>query len=235
MDDLTKGQAEGWIEPYVTGRLDADDEERFELYMLEHPDLARRVEDGFRLRRGLAREAAQAAASAAVLSAAAVQLRQRRWHGPWWLATGLGLALFASLAWLLPRVANLEDSLAEVRNPRLGVPVVHLEATRSSAVDALPTLTLEGHQPRLILVVEPSQPGDVYRVHLQDGSVQTKASSTSLWNSTPGPSDPQGRLTVSLPSDLLQPGSYSLRVEALDGDRPAIVAGTFAFEVVIAD
>lgn len=219
------------IEPYVTGRLDADEAERFEDYLLEHPEVAQEVEDGLRLRRGLARVAAQDTA-VAVGAAAVVAARRRSW-APWVLAGVATLGLAASWMWWMPRMGDLEQALAAARAPRAGTPVVTLEATRSTGDAVLPTLRLEQGQPWLVLLLEPTHPGsDFYLVHVEMGERSPGDPAGSLWRSSPTPTDPRGRLSVSLPADLLEAGPVTLRVEAIDGDGPARPAGRFAFELV---
>ena len=222
----TTAAMDSWVEPYVTGRLSPDDEERFEDYLLENPELARQVEDGLRLRRGMKRVATE---RTAVVLGGVVASRRRR---PW-IAAGVaaGLAVAASLVWFVPRIGDLERQLESVGSPRVGIPLVSLEATRSSPTAELPTLTLEG-EPWVILTLEPSDSeGDFYLVHLERGAA-AGTDEVSLWRSSPVATDALGRLVVTLPTDLLTTGPHGLRVEGIAGDGPAFPAGSFGFEVV---
>ena len=104
-----------------------------------------------------------------------------------------------------------------------------LEATRG-ATD-LPTLALGDH-PWFVFTLEPSHPDlDFYLVHLERGEAGG-SEGDSLWRSSTVAADALGRITVTLPRDLLTPGPLHLRVEGIDGDGPAYPAGRFAFEVV---
>lgn len=212
------------IERYVTGRLTADEEERFEEHYLDCPECLDRLEEADALRRGLARTAAEDAAR----SGPAAPARRRGGlgslgglRGPRLAAAAVvAAALLAGLATptllLQRRVGELETALDDALRPRAGTPVLRLGPERSTgggAPDAPPSrrLTLDGDGWAVLSLDAPrtadGRAAGVFRVTLEGPAGQ------SVWSDGSVVPDARGRVIVALPFRLLEPGVQTIRLE----------------------
>lgn len=270
-------EEENVAELYATGRLPPEDEEEFEIHLLECRECRERVAqaDDFRasLRTVATEEAARATVQAGLLAGLARRSRAAR--------LGLSMALLALLAlpaWLLLDRTRLEGELAEARKAaarpappapapapsenkgeleRLAQEQTRLEeelrrerTAREDLTDRLARLTRpqintavfslglvrgeeEGNEIDLgpspewiVLSLElPVSQHDTYRATLLD------ARGATVWQGDGLHPTASDTLNVLLYSDLLEPGTYRLRLEGSEAGGRAAPAGEIPFRI----
>lgn len=223
--------SEGMVERYVTGRLDAETEARFEEHYLDCPRCVAAVEDAEQLARGLAAIADQAtsperaasedgavevpasASQAPVVRTMPVPARKPvtgRWLA---LAAVLALAVLGGLLWQAQRISELETRLAAAQAPQLVASIIELGSLRA-----------EGAEQRLRLGAEREQLVFTVPVPFGDGSFRLRLvreeeleDGNEIWQTDAAAAGADGRIAFSLDSQLLVPGRYRLLVEDAAG------------------
>jgi hypothetical protein len=273
--DHRRIEEENVAELYATGRLPPEDEQAFEVHLLECRECRERVAqaDDFRdsIRTVAAEDAARATQQLGLLAALAWRRRAAR------IGLAIALLVLAALpAWLLLDRTRLERELAGIRKttetpptptPAPGPPGDSGETERlaqersrlqeelqqertaretlagrlaeitrpqvNTAVYALGLVRGEQDageielppQPAwIVLSIElPQAAYDTYKATLLD------ARGATVWRGDGLRPTASDTLTVLLYSDLLQPGTYRLRVEGVEEGGRAVAAGEIPF------
>ncbi len=203
-------EADGIVEGYVTGRLDAETHARFEEHFLDCPQCIAAVEEAEELAAGLrqvARDGMHDASSRAPV---------RRPSLPLLLAAGLaGVALVLATLLANRQITILEDDLAAARAPQANTPIIRLAVLRSDDGEAVQRIRL-GAQPEWWLVTVPAPRAvegarRALSILRDDGEI--------IWQTEDAVVDARGELSVSVHSSWLPPGSYRLRAAPLAPPR----------------
>lgn len=228
---------------YVTGRLSAEEEERFEEHYLHCRECQERLELAGSLDRGLKQVALEEVLVPAMAAGAGRLAGRRRPGMRGWLAAAALVAAILPAAWLALEVGRLgraldgaEGTIAELERggeAPFEPLVVPLLASRSAAGESAPEhrVTLPAEPRPLLLTLDlggvDAGAYERFRVSLLDSGGERR------WQRSGLAADPYfGAVVVGLPASGLDVGDYRLRLEGLSDAGEAVVLGEFGLRVV---
>ncbi len=201
------------VDRYLMGRLPREEEERFERHYLSCPRCLDELELGEQLLDGMRHAAAQDVQRAGVVATLALAFRRLgRWRAPLAALALAGLLLPSGLLYRqLQQVGGeLEGLRAELRAPRVNLPLITLSPRRGDDPGAEPShrLRLAAEPGQLVLALELDLPaGTACRAVLSGAAGETS------WRGEDLLADATGNLVLSFPTDFFPPGDHLLRIE----------------------
>ncbi len=241
-------EAQNLAERYVTGKLAADQLERFEEHFVDCPRCQDALEAAERLRDALRSVPPEPAP--ALLAGPALPVRRGGWpRTAWLIAAGFVIAAGVS-AILAVRLARTQEDLEKARTasllwqhryeaapdalrpPAANQPVVgptfYLSTTRGGEphADSATRVDVPGNAGWVILALDREfEPGtQSLRASLKNSSGK------EVWRQSGLPADSSRPLSIVVPAELLAGGRYILTIEALSSDGRYQAEGVYQFQ-----
>lgn len=223
---------------YVMGRLEADEEARFEEHYLGCPECLDRIELAEALRDGLHQVAAEEMVKAKVRTAVVQRLGRMAWLARAARSGRLGLVTTALLLILLvplgvwvqrerARSSELATRLERTLAPQGNVPILTLGAQRSTP-ESGPVDRVRLPEPPGWIVLSIDLAGADFPGYR--GSLLFEGD--EVWRGDDLLPDAGGALALSLHSSFLRPGDYELRLEGLPETGDPVPVDRYDFRVL---
>ncbi len=247
------------VSRYVLRRLNAEEEQAFEAHFVDCPECLDRIDQTKRLRAGLAALATNAAMSPSTATAGTSASTPAGAGMSRWLALAAGIVLGAALALAAAQIIGPRDrdrGEPSQQPPQAAAPSVIPEAVTSAAPTAdpeksaaVPVVALsivrgatpgreapatrvrlpEQQTPFVVLLLDIGAPSfKSYRVTLTKIDQTT---TTDVWTADHLSPTTREALAVAVPSALLHPGNYAVRLDGDDRAGRAVAAGHYAFRL----
>ena len=220
------------VERYLLGRLTVADRQRFEAHFVDCPRCLEQLEWTEDLHGALRAAAAEDAGTVVTGGILAFLARRGRVARAFLALAALAVPAALALAFLLPRVQDLEQRAARAEQavieaqahlaPDINVATVLLGAVVRDAGLELEAATLDvSKRQRVILEVDPETAFESYRADLFDGAGER------IWQDRLRP-NPWALLEITFPAGFLEAGDYRLELAGLDAGGRAVEQGSFA-------
>ena len=218
--DVTQINEGHLIASYLAGRLPPGDEDAFEQYVSEHPEICADIEQTLKLKEGLARLRERGELDTLLRVPAS-----RRWV-PYAAAASLAVATVAGLLWLqlrspAPAMLFLSPSeLATRHHESVAIRGSYVLArTRGGA--SLTEVSLPAEPGAIELKILPSGVSNDTRYNVGLRRLRLPNAPSNVEQVKVGPMTPDGYVTVYVDSSQLTPGDYEVSVTPdVSGESP---------------